>query len=321
LKINMPGAKIKQISLDVVVLPKVHNLSVSLTIPFWCSPECIALLLGNNPCESDEGMCATLHKGAEESAIAYALFKLVQEKLCGSPLEVARCKVDHVVCGVHDNSFVISWNTQSTGSALRKTIGVTLKCLAPNTLFSRYGYNMKVLGGKSDRAEFNSVANKMIEGLTKQIHFVAVGKIKADSDFKGLLETAVNKYSSSSKSAASETKALAKHAEHKMDWPKLVCSDGAAAIILADYIAHQGFGLRLCGRQITIYSRSWGSKRDALKKKDRISAYVASKYGKLDKLAGPFLAYRANSSAMGSGSAVLSVSRQTKPTEVIAKNI
>jgi hypothetical protein len=317
----MPSAKLKNISLDIIVHPKVHNLSVSLSIPFTCSPESISLLFGNNPCESDDGRCNTLHVLSEESAIAFALFKLIQEKLCGSPLEVARSKVDHVVCAAHDNSFVVSWNTQGTGSALRKTLGVVLKCLAPNTLFARYSNNMKVLGGKANRTEFNYVANKMIEGLAKQIHFVVVGKIKADTDFKALLETAAKKYSSSSKSPAGESKAPEKHTEYKMDWPKLTCSDGASAVILADYISHQGFGLCLHGRHITIYSHSWNSKRDALKKKDRISGYVDAKYKKLGDTACLFLAYRANSVAMGAGSVILGVAKKIKPAEVIAKNI
>lgn len=317
----MPSAKVKQISLDVVVLPKVHNLSVSVSIPFACSPEYLAQLIGNNPCDACESNKPIIYKGAEESAVAFALYSLVREKLCGSPLEVARCKVDHVVCAAHENSFVISWNTQGTGSALRKTIGVVLKCMAPNTLFSRYSHNMKVIGGKDDRAEFHSIANKMIEGLAKQIHFVAVGKIKADVDFKGLLETASNKYSSSSKSPASECKAPEKHQEAKSEWPKLTCSDGAAAIVVSDYISHKNFGIQLCGRHITIYSRSWGSKRDAIKQRSAIAAYVGAKYGKLDDLAGPYLAYRANSAAMGNGSAILAVAKKIKPAEILAKNI
>jgi hypothetical protein len=317
----MPNAKVKQISLQVAVLPKVHNLSVSVSIPFWSSPECIALLWGNNPCESDEGRCNTLHKGSEEAAIAFALFSLVREKLCGSPLEVARTKVDHVSCAQHDNHFVIAWNTQGTGSALRKTLGVVLKCLAPNALFSRYSNNIKVLGGKVDRAVFNYVANSMIDGISKSIDFVAVGKIKADSDFKGLLETAANKFISSKKSPAGDSSAPEKHSDHKPDFPQLSCSDGAAAIVVADYIHHQGFGLRLCGRHITIFSKSWGSKREALKKKDRISGYVAAKYDKLDDLASLYLAYRANSAAMGSASAIMNIAKKIKPSEIISKNI
>jgi len=317
----MPNAKEKQIQLDVVVLPKVHNLSVSITVPFLASSESITLLLGNNPCENDDGRCSTLHRGAEEAALAFALYRAIKEKLMGSPLEVARCKVDHVSCAAHENNFVISWNTQGTGSALRKTIGVVLKALQPNALFSKYGYNMKILGGKTDRAEFNYLANKMIEGITKSIHFVAIGKIKADSDFSSLLKTAANKYVASSKSPASECTAPAKHPEYKQDFPKVNCSDGVAAIIVADYIHHQGFGIRICGKSITIYSGAWNSKRDALKKKDRIGAYVGSKYSKLKDHAGLFLAYMANSTSMGSGSAVLGTTKKIDPVAIILKNI
>ena len=317
----MPSASIKQIQLDVVVLSKIYNLSVSMTIPFWASPESIALLWGNNPCENDEGRCATIHKGAEEAALAFSLFCAVKDKLMGSALDVARCKVDHVTCSAHENNFVISWNTQGTGSALRKSIGIALKALQPNALFSKYGYNMKILGSKTDRNEFNFVANKMIDGILKSIHFVAVGKIKSDSDFKNLLSSAANKYTSSSKTPANKCLAPVKHAEYKQDFPKINCEDGASAIIVADYIRHQGFGMRLSGKTIVVYSGSWNSKRDALKKKDRIAAYVASKYSKLKENAGPFLAYAANSSAMGAGRAILSVAKKNDTVSIILKNI
>lgn len=315
----MPSAKVKNISLDVLVLPKVHNLSVSVSIPFGCSPEYLALLMTNNPCESTKECQQPMYKGLEESAIAFALFKLVQEKLCGSPLEVARTKVDHVCCNVHGDMFVISFNTQSTGSALRKTIGVVLKCLAPNTLFSRYSHFVKLLGGKASRPEFNYVANQMITGLTKNIHFVVVGKIKADADFKTILEVASKKYVSSTKSNAGESKIAEKRSEHKTDWPILNCTNGSNSIVINDYISHSGFGTRLCGNKITIFSNQWASKRDMLKKKDRINGYISTKY---DKLESPnlFLAYVANGNCLGSGNSILGL-KSIKPAEVILKNI
>jgi hypothetical protein len=314
----MPNVKVKQINLDVVVLPKAYNLSVSLTIPFDCASEYISLLMGNNACEMKS---SSHYKGMEESSLAFALFHIIREKLCGSPLEVARSKVDHVTCSCHHNTFVVSWNTQGTGSALRKTIGIVLKCLAPNSLFSRYSHNIKLLNGKADRAEFNCLANKMIDGINKNIHFVAIGKINPSTDFSGLLKTATNKFSSSSKSSANDCKSPEKHPENKTEWSKLSCSDGTSAIVVADYIHHKGFGLRICGSEITIYSKSWGSKLESLKQKDSIKGYVSTKYDKLEDLAGSFLAYRANSNAMGNSSAILGLTKKINPVEILTKNL
>jgi hypothetical protein len=314
----MPNIKQKQIELDVVILPKIYNLSVSVSIPFECSPEYISLLMGNNPCEMK---LSSHYNGLHESSLAFALFNLVREKLCGSPLEVARSKVDHVSCASHQNSFVISWNTQGTGSALRKTIGIVLKCLSPNALFSRYSHNIKLLNGKADRAEFNYIANKMIDGINKHIHFVAVGKINPSTDFSGLLKTAVNKFSSSSKSLSGDSKSPEKYPENKIEWNKLTCSDGTSAIIVADYIQHKGFGLRICGKHIIIYSKSWNSKLESLKQKDSILSYISAKYDKLDNLAELFLAYHANSIAMGNSSAILGLTKKIKPSEILIKNL
>ncbi len=300
------------IKLDVISFTKVHNLSISMTIPFKCSSECISLLSEHNPCDTTNP-----HNHAEASALAFALFSLVKEKLMGSPLEVARCKVDHVVCQGHGNDFVISWNTQGSISALQKTIGVVLKFLRPSSLYTKYTYNVRMLGVKPDRAEFSYLANLMIDSL-KSIHFVAIGKIKADINIKDIVSKVANKFGKCEKESGG--KAPTKHPEHEHA-NVLDCSSGANSIIVRDYIQHQGFGIRINGKYLYIYAGNWGSKQVALHNKDRVTAYVSSKYKKLEKFACTYLAYSANGSALGAGHDVLALVKKDDLVSTIMKCI
>lgn len=303
---------------------KVHNLSVSVSIPFEFSDESFYQIMNNNlTCREKDFEKCTLYSGAEEAAVAYALFELIRDKLIGSPLEVARSKVDHIAVHAHGNHLVIAWNTQGNQSSLRKTVGVVLKCLQPNTLFSRYSDNLKLLGGKPSRECFNHCANKLISGIEKGVHFVAAGKIKlASSADKQMMQksfdTACKKYVSSSKSK--DVHAPEKHPEYKSVYPELNCSDGASAIVVAEYIRanSNGMGVRVSDKYVSISSNSWGSKRDALKNKSRISAYVASKFSKLGDFAGLYAAYLANSQAAGIASSIVKLEK-INPKQAIEK--
>lgn len=295
------------IKLDVIPFTKAHNLSVSMTIPFRCSPECLGMLSENSPCDK-------LYTGAEASALAFALYSSIKDKLMGSPLEVARCKVDHVVCRAHGGEFVISWNTQGSISMLRKTIGVALKFLRPSSLYTKYTYNIRMLGGKPDRSEFSYLVNSMIDGM-KSIHFVAIGKIK-DDDVKAILATAANKYEKSDKESGG--KAPEKHHEYERA-NVLDCTSGANSIIVHDYISHQGFGIKVNGKLLYIYAGNWGSKQTSLRDKTRVTTYVSSKYKKLDKLACLFLAYSANGSALGAGHDILALAKKDDLVATIMK--
>lgn len=316
----------KNIRLQILPFAKVHNLSVSVSIPYNCSDHALDELMINNPgCHTKDSDKCVIYSGSEEASVAYALFELVREKLMGSPLEISRCKVDHVECQAHNGNLVIAWNTQGNQSSLRKTIGVVLKCLQPNALFSRYSDNLKLLGGKPNRECFNHCANKMIDAIEKNIHFIAVGKIKlkntADKQMmQKSFDTACKKYVKSSKSK--DVHAPEKHSEYQTSYSKLSCDDGSSAIVVGEYIRanSNGMGVKICGKYVYVYSNSWGSKRDSLKDKSRISSYVSAKYSKLGDFAGLYLAYMANSQALG---IALSISKLEKinPKQAIEKNI
>jgi hypothetical protein len=316
----------KNIHLKILPLQKVHNLSVSVTIPYKCSSYAFDQLMMNNlNCHSKDDNKCIVYSGAEESSVGFSLYELVREKLIGSPLEMARCKVDHVECKVHDDSLVLSWNTQGNQSSLRKTIGVVLKCMQPNSLFSRYNDNLKLLGGKPSRECFNHCANKLIDALEKNIEFVAIGKIKlVSTDDKKLMQksfdVACNKYVKNSK--AKNIHSPPKHSEYESNYPYINCSDGASAILTSEYIRtnSNGMGVSICGKKIIIHSNSWGSKQSALKNKARIKSYVEAKYYRLGDLSGLYIAYLANSQAMGTASNIIKLEK-INPKEAIEKSL
>ena len=303
----------KNVQLDTVSIMKVQNLSVSLTIPFYCSPHSIGLLRAFNPCLAGE-----VYEGYHEGALAYSLFLLIREKLIGSAVDGSRSRVDHVVCAAHGNDFVISWNTQGTGTMLRKVTGIALGALLPNSLYSRYSYCIKLLGGKADRAEFDYLAGKMIDAIDSSVHIVAVGKINTNTDLKALLATAFGKFSKSKKVSG---KAPEKHPPHSEAPAALKCDTGASAIIVADYISHTVPMVQVCGKHINIFAGNWGSKHQSLKDKERIAKYCKVKFDKLGAEAGPRLAYTANSGAMGSGSSILAVAKKTDAKSAIVSNL
>lgn len=308
----------KNIHLDHISLMKAHNISVSMTIPFRCSPQGIRLLFAGNPSESDGKKCGDLFEGYEEAAVAFSLFSAIKRSLTGSGVEDARSRVDNISCAAHGDNFVIYWNTQGTGSMLRKTIGVALKYLRPNTLYADYSYLIRMLGGKPNRDEFNHIAGKMIDGINSKVHFVAIGKIKPDTDFKTILGVAAGKYE---KSAKVSGKAPEKHPGHADPPAKLVCDSAASAMIVYEYITRAAVPAFISGKVISIYAGNWGSKRESLKKKDRLTTWIASKIDRVDN--GPvFSAYSASSQARsGAGADILSMAKKSDRYAIISKNL
>lgn len=280
--------KVKNINVCVGMSRKSPDLAVIMGIHFKCDWSCLTQLKNNITCD-------TVYNGAEDSALAYALFEHIRDKFIGSPLELSKSRVSRVSCDSQNGKFVISWNTQGSLSTLRRTIAVALASLTPMKLYSKYAENMKLLGGKSDRACFNHSANSMANAIKSNISIVAVGKIKMDAaKLKDLVNRVSIKIPKQETPPAKEITKPEKRKDYSHTFP-VVKASGIAAVLVADYIRSKsgGMAVELDSDRVVVYNKSWEVKHKALKQAARINDYVRTKYEKLGKDFPCILAYYA----------------------------
>jgi hypothetical protein len=258
---------------------KTPDIAVMACIPYACSNYNICLLDG---CSIPD----QLYARAEETAMAYALYLQVRDKMLGSPLEMSKSRVSSMGCSSHGQHFNISWNTQGTLSALKKTIKLYLSCLNPAKLYAKYSDCIKRLGGKADKGHFAACANKMIESIKNDISIVAIGKIKiAAPKLDEAVESLYSKLPALAKVSGGSV--LPKHPEVKYECPS-VDGSGMSAVVTADYIRNKvnNAKVNLSGKKIyitNISDQAWKTKKEGIKNKKKIDVYVGQKYGKLGK--------------------------------------
>ena len=276
--------KKQNIILDVGVTKKVADIIISISIPFKGIANCCFKKLICGMPSSPEIM-----KGTEESAISYALFEVVRDKLSGSGLELVKTKVSEVSCASIGDNLVFTFHTQGTGTALRKSCGLAVSTFNPVKLFSKYSENMKFLTGKGgNKEEFNFVAKKLAEGIKKSVHITVVGKINTElAKLQEIVGAVHNKMSSVDIPSAKEIEAPGKRVsdsdELTKPFPIVKCS-GLDAAVVADYIRNNsnGMSVGIANTGVVVYNHGWEAKHKQLKDKKRISDYVHKKYAGLE---------------------------------------
>lgn len=270
--------KSKSVELHVLPCKKLPDIAVIMGIPYKCDKHCMSKLQSNSKCEN-------FHEGAESAALGFALYEVIRDKFIGSPLELSKSRVSRVSCNALNDKLLISWNTQGTGSMLRKTMGLVLSTLNPVKLFSKYSENLKMLGGKVDRKVFNTCASDMVKAINKSVKFVAVGKITTDkSKLNDLISKVVKKQPKMETPAAKDMAKPTKRDAFKPSYPTIKVS-GVAAVAVADYVRSQsgGMGVDVYTDMIIVSNESWDSKKKSLKSAERVKKYVQQKYEKLAK--------------------------------------
>lgn len=271
--------KNKNVSIAVLSGKKVPDIAVCMCIDFKCDWHSLKLLKNNTQCESKSEM----NKGAEAAALASALFDNIREKMVGSPLEASKSRVSSMCCNYQNGKFLVCWNTQGSVSTMRRTITYALASLTPAKVFSKYSKNIKMLGGRPSREEFNHCANLMSAGIKKNVHFVVVGKIKLDQPkLKDMLNKVQGKLAGQVVFPAKDTSSPAATNVPTHAYPT-VKSDGLGAAVVADYIRNRSNGMPVdinCGT-VVVYDHSWESKSRALKAPAKIKDFVKKKYEKL----------------------------------------
>jgi hypothetical protein len=268
--------KKKNIVLFVEPAKRSPDLIVSISIEFNSCNYCYKRLKNN--CVEEP----SLVKGAEEAALAFALYEYIRDKLSGSSLEFYNNRVSAVDTYIIDNHLVINWKTQGTSTALRKTVGIALSCLSPSKLFTKYSQNIKFLSGQNGKKEeFNYLANLLSESIKKSVYIIAIGRINIDEHkLQTIMDTIHRKVPSiiNIKDAKKPT-----HVSISRQYP-VIKAKGLEAAIVADYIRNNsnGMSVEIGEAGVIVYSKNWEAKHTQLKDEKRIKTYVEKKYIKLE---------------------------------------
>jgi hypothetical protein len=151
--------------------PLVGDVAVCISVKAKINSCCLNKLKGSCSCNC-------FPQGSEEACLCYSLYLVVKNALCGDPLATAKSKVGDVECGAHNGQFFMTWKVKGTGSAVRKSLGMALKCLAPGKIYSVYSHCVKEVGGSANRSCFNYVADELTKSIKDQVHCGVVGNIR-----------------------------------------------------------------------------------------------------------------------------------------------
>jgi len=269
----------KHNNISILVLPNKRSpdLMISMCIPFNCNLYCLNQL----KCGRDRKMCD--FKGVEKSALAWAVYENISNKLTGSPLEMYKTKVSRVDCSSQNDHFIVNWNTATNFSSLRKTVGVVISALSPAKVFSKYTENMKLMGLSGKREEFNTCVADMITGIKKEVMFSVVGKININDEKVDLIAKMLSeKLPSQDLPSIKERSKLPSRPEYKHEYPIVKTSD-IGSVVTLDYIASklQGDSLYINNNEIVVLNKNFDTKRKILKNKEKIRDHVQKKYEKL----------------------------------------
>ena len=292
----MLESKQGQLSLFVERTSLVGDAAVCISFSCKASACCILKLKNNCGCG-----CFPVH--SEEACVCYALYLAVRQALCGDPLATSKSKVGDVHCGLNDGEFSISWRVKPTGSAVRKSLGIALKCLAPSKVFSAYSHCIKVANGKPNREHFSHAASVVNAGIKAGVSCGVIGNIRTHkidptskkevqalvlTDMLSILRKKLPHDVVDGKKSENKEHTNCDHSHHSE-----VKVAGVDAVVLKDYVQYKIKGITpsICGNTLLIPMKSstWESASKRLKAASK--DYVAAKYSKLKDQLGAILGY------------------------------
>lgn len=300
----------KQGKLSIVFERTSYVGDVAVCLSFKCKLSACCLIKLKCGCK-----CGCFPSGSEEACVAYAIYLTVRNSLCGDPLATKKSKVSDVYCGYNDGEFSISWRVKATGSAVRKSIGIALKCLAPAKTYAGYSYCVKEAGGKANRDHFTYAANNIAKGINSGVQCAVVGGIrlrKVDPktkkemdaiDAADMLSVLSKKLNAESDGKGSENKdhVNCSHDNHV----ELKCS-GVDAVMLKDYIMAKLKGVApvICDKTLLVPLKESVWDTASKKLKNAVKDYVAMKYAPVGGELAAVLGYRMLSEAEAGAEAV-----------------
>jgi len=226
-------------------------------------------LLSERPCG-----CATLASGSEYTALVYAMYDDIRDRLLGTPDAQLKSKVSSITCGFHNGEFIISYVCQSSITAIRKSLGILVSRLAPHKQYPRYQKYIKLLGGKPNRDEFMNCAKRIAS--KRNVSAVVVAKIKTDKEKEdAIVKVVANKLADVSGIDSGVKPASESLPRTSTEFPEIK-SPGYERFFVLDYLDSINVSALGTGNTIIVFNKKWSGV-----KKDAIDRYVSTRFGKL----------------------------------------
>jgi hypothetical protein len=270
---------------------KVGNVVVSIGFETNCSASTLRHLKSGCSCncQTDEKKCFS--KGAECTSVCFSLYKVIQNKLAGTPLDVFKSKVGKVCCNFTQGVFYVFWDVQGTVSAVRKSLGMALSCIQPSKVYSIYQDCMRVLQHHSDRNVFNFAADELCKSINSKLVCAVVGKIKADdTKLNAMLDVLSKKLSKLDCEGKKEKPA--EYVECVSEHCLVKCS-GWASGVLRDYLNFKLKGITISTTDNGLCLNMKEARFDTMKSKlkEGVSDFMNAKFGKVKTDLYPILSY------------------------------
>jgi len=256
------------------------GIANAVCIPFEFSGHCMKCLRSNS---SECSGCP----GAEESALAYAVFESIHRSLTGTPVKLGKSKASGIDCSIN-NHFVVYWNTPSQFGVCRRDVLLVLKAITPEKLFQGYVDNCRLIGADKSREQFNRCVGKFHAAM-KDIDVFMVGKANIDSK---KLKDIADKVKKMEFPTGKPTPAASKAPEHKKkeesekDAKAKYCipDKTLAGPLLVSYITAKASGIsaELVDSHVVVYSPVAKTKLVSLSDKNKIAEFAKNGFGKLD---------------------------------------
>ena len=280
--------KYGNICITFIAVPKVPSLAISLS---WKCPQSNWYTLQkvkkgyntNDPQFKEGGQCI---------ALCYSLYQRVKEKKADSYND-AKYPIDCISCNVNDGYFQICYSTANKLSYLKRTLKDIIKELDPSKVWKQYSINIRNLGGKANKDEFNWTVAELNKNLKSEICIVAAGNTKMVSTRKGKKISAQDNLNDLAKYLAKLYPSLSDkgHKSKPVHKTHVIPNDKIHYILkiksnslyitpmfVADYISKAlSIHATPINRKVVVWTKDPKAKLKSIKKTDRIKREMLSK--------------------------------------------
>lgn len=262
--------------------------------------------------------CPSLSHGSEDTALAYAIYQNVCDKLLSDIKAQQASKVSGIACNLQNGEFTIYVKAAGNVSGIRKVLSVVEQSLTPDKLYQAYSANIKLLNASPHREEFNACVNDMHKHL-KNIVAVVIGKVNMDKEkLTDIVDKATAKFNAGHALSPAKKPESLSFAKHNTDYP-VIKSKGMMATVVADYITsatHERAVVK--DGSVIVYKLEWTSKN--INDAHRIDNWANAKFGKSQELKSA-LVYLACVNAEINPSAVVSFMKESIDVKKLALSV